>query len=242
MYFLPFVLSLACLSRSPSRSLYRFLPRALTFLFSLLSLSFFLSPASLLFPPSFSCSASKHKTTTTQQQQQHQRHHEHTESELRIRAPSMKYFEVRTRLPDKYVRLSWQGISDPGMELAEACAAEGVRVVPVPGACAAVAAISVSGFESHEFVFFGFVSGKRGSAVRRRKLEEIARVRKIRAGAFCTYYCVICVRVSSVTNENNRKHRDKKYRFVTFVNWRYVIFVQNPKPRLFFLSRISYLS
>eukprot|EP00904_Undaria_pinnatifida_P000225 jgi/Undpi1/10202/HiC_scaffold_28.g12655.m1 len=67
------------------------------------------------------------------------------------------------------------GISDPGMELAEACAAEGVRVVPVPGACAAVAAISVSGFASHEFVFFGFVAGKRGSAVRRRKLEEIAR-------------------------------------------------------------------
>ncbi|CAM9476396.1 unnamed protein product [Hapterophycus canaliculatus] len=66
------------------------------------------------------------------------------------------------------------GISDPGMELAAACAAEGVRVVPVPGACAAVAAISVSGFPSHEFVFYGFVSGKRGSAVRRRKLAEIA--------------------------------------------------------------------
>ncbi|CAM9990924.1 unnamed protein product [Scytosiphon promiscuus] len=66
------------------------------------------------------------------------------------------------------------GISDPGMELAAACAAEGVRVVPVPGACAAVAAISVTGFPSHEFVFYGFVSGKRGSAVRRRKLTEIA--------------------------------------------------------------------
>ncbi|CAM9318157.1 unnamed protein product [Ectocarpus sp. 4 AP-2014] len=66
------------------------------------------------------------------------------------------------------------GISDPGMELAAACAAEGLRVVPVPGACAAVAAVSVAGFPSHEFVFFGFVSGKRGSAVRRRKLAEIA--------------------------------------------------------------------
>ncbi|CAM9109425.1 unnamed protein product [Ectocarpus sp. 12 AP-2014] len=66
------------------------------------------------------------------------------------------------------------GISDPGLELAAACAAEGLRVVPVPGACAAVAAVSVAGFPSHEFVFFGFVSGKRGSAVRRRKLAEIA--------------------------------------------------------------------
>lgn len=64
------------------------------------------------------------------------------------------------------------------MELAAACVAEGVRVVPVPGACAAVAAVSVSGFPSHEFVFFGFVGGKRGSAVRRRKLEEIAQVEK----------------------------------------------------------------
>lgn len=62
------------------------------------------------------------------------------------------------------------------MELAEACAADGIRVVPVPGACAAVAAISVAGFSSHEFVFFGFVSGKRGSAMRRRKLTEIAEV------------------------------------------------------------------
>lgn len=71
----------------------------------------------------------------------------------------------------------FQGISDPGMELAAACAAEGVRVVPVPGACAAVAAVSVAGFPSHEFVFYGFVSGKRGSAVRRRKLTEIAQVK-----------------------------------------------------------------
>ncbi|CAN0177440.1 unnamed protein product [Ectocarpus fasciculatus] len=60
------------------------------------------------------------------------------------------------------------------MELAAACAAEELRVVPVPGACAAVAAVSVSGFPSQEFVFFGFVGGKRGSAVRRRKLAEIA--------------------------------------------------------------------
>ena len=78
------------------------------------------------------------------------------------------------------------------MELAEACAAEGVRVVPVPGACAAVAAISVSGLASHEFVFFGFVAGKRGSAVRRRKLEDIARVRLRNDGGYFRYQvCVI---------------------------------------------------
>jgi 16S rRNA (cytidine1402-2'-O)-methyltransferase len=44
------------------------------------------------------------------------------------------------------------GISDPGMHLAAACAAAGIRVVPVPGACAAVAAISISGFNTAEWV------------------------------------------------------------------------------------------
>ncbi|CAM9510479.1 unnamed protein product [Ascophyllum nodosum] len=67
------------------------------------------------------------------------------------------------------------GFSDPGRELIAACATEGIRVVPVPGACAPATALSVSGFPSTEFVFFGFVGGKRGSAVRRRKLTEIAR-------------------------------------------------------------------
>lgn len=99
------------------------------------------------------------------------------------------------------------------MELAEACAAEGVRVVPVPGACAAVAAISVSGFASQEFVFFGFVSGKRGSAVRRRKLEEIARVRRKSDGAYLGFdRCVACV-IEVVAEER------QKSRFMTFVKW-----------------------
>lgn len=47
-----------------------------------------------------------------------------------------------------------------GMELAEACASAGVPLVPIPGACAAVAAISVSGFPSSEFVFLGFLPRK----------------------------------------------------------------------------------
>ena len=49
------------------------------------------------------------------------------------------------------------GISDPGVELASAAAAQGIPLVPVPGACAAVAALCVSGFGSSEFVFGGFL-------------------------------------------------------------------------------------
>lgn len=64
------------------------------------------------------------------------------------------------------------GIADPGMQLAQACAEAGVRVVPVPGPCAAVAALSVAGFPCAEFVFFGFLPRK-GAALQR-KAEELA--------------------------------------------------------------------
>ena len=47
-------------------------------------------------------------------------------------------------------------ISDPGNELIRAAAAEGIPVVPVPGACAAVSAVSVSGFDLTSFLFRGF--------------------------------------------------------------------------------------
>ena len=59
-------------------------------------------------------------------------------------------------------------ISDPGYRLVQAAAAAGVRVVPVPGPCAAVAALSASGLPTDRFVFLGFLprsEGKRGAAL-----------------------------------------------------------------------------
>lgn len=47
-------------------------------------------------------------------------------------------------------------ISDPGNELIKSAVAEGIRVVGVPGACAAVTALSISGFDLSAFVFRGF--------------------------------------------------------------------------------------
>lgn len=64
------------------------------------------------------------------------------------------------------------GVSDPGIELAAACWAEGVPLVPVPGACAAVAAVSVAGFPSTEFVFYGFLPSKGGKA-RKAKVADV---------------------------------------------------------------------
>ena len=47
-------------------------------------------------------------------------------------------------------------ISDPGNELIRAAVENGVRVVGVPGACAAVTALSISGFDLSTFFFYGF--------------------------------------------------------------------------------------
>lgn len=64
------------------------------------------------------------------------------------------------------------GISDPGAELVRACLDRGMRVVPIPGASALVAAISVSGLVAGPFVFEGFLPMR--PSKRRRRLREMA--------------------------------------------------------------------
>ena len=64
-------------------------------------------------------------------------------------------------------------ISDPGNELIKAAVDEGIKVVGVPGCCAAVTALSVSGFDLSSFTFFGFFP--RENADRRRLLEKLRR-------------------------------------------------------------------
>ena len=49
-------------------------------------------------------------------------------------------------------------ISDPGEDLVRLCAQHGIGVVPVPGACALVSAIAVSGLPTQRFCFEGFLS------------------------------------------------------------------------------------
>lgn len=64
-------------------------------------------------------------------------------------------------------------ISDPGNELIKAAVEEGIRVVGVPGCCAAVNALAISGFDLSSFCFLGFFP--RENAERRRLLEQIRR-------------------------------------------------------------------
>ncbi len=63
-------------------------------------------------------------------------------------------------------------ISDPGFRLVRAARAAGVRCIPLPGACAAIAALSVAGLPSDRFVFEGFLPAK--AAARRVRLQELA--------------------------------------------------------------------
>ncbi|HPX61742.1 MAG TPA: 16S rRNA (cytidine(1402)-2'-O)-methyltransferase [Deltaproteobacteria bacterium] len=53
-------------------------------------------------------------------------------------------------------------ISDPGYQLVKAALACGVRVIPIPGACAAVAALSAAGLPSDMFTFAGFAPSRQG--------------------------------------------------------------------------------
>ena len=68
-------------------------------------------------------------------------------------------------------------ISDPGSEVVKACAEAGIPVIPVPGCCAGIAAVSVSGYDAREFAFYGFLPREKKDI--RAKLEEIARGAKV---------------------------------------------------------------
>lgn len=68
-------------------------------------------------------------------------------------------------------------VSDPGYGLVRAAVERGIDVVPVPGCCAAVAALSVSGFDTREFAFYGFLPREKKAL--REKLLQIARESRV---------------------------------------------------------------
>lgn len=63
-------------------------------------------------------------------------------------------------------------VSDPGGGVAAAAAAAGFDVVPVPGPCAAAAAVSACGLDAGDWLFVGFLPAKAGARLRR--LRELA--------------------------------------------------------------------
>jgi 16S rRNA (cytidine1402-2'-O)-methyltransferase len=95
--------------------------------------------------------------------------HEHNERE---RAPELV---ERLRRGENVALVSDAGtplVSDPGFHLVRLAREQGIRVVPVPGASALLAALAASGLPSDRFVFEGFLPAK--SAARGQRLEALA--------------------------------------------------------------------
>ncbi|RMN28795.1 Ribosomal RNA small subunit methyltransferase I [Pseudomonas coronafaciens pv. zizaniae] len=94
--------------------------------------------------------------------------HEHNERDEGSR------FITRLLAGDDIALISDAGtplISDPGYHLVRQARAAGVPVVPVPGACALIAALSAAGLPSDRFIFEGFLPAK--AVGRRAKLEKV---------------------------------------------------------------------
>jgi 16S rRNA (cytidine1402-2'-O)-methyltransferase len=94
--------------------------------------------------------------------------HEHNEREQGGR------FITRLLAGDDVALVSDAGtplISDPGYHLVRQARAAGIRVVPVPGACALIAGLSAAGLPSDRFVFEGFLPAR--TAGRKARLEAL---------------------------------------------------------------------
>ena len=63
-------------------------------------------------------------------------------------------------------------ISDPGYALVKACVDRGIEVLAIPGCCASISALSVSGFDTREFAFYGFLPREKKDL--REKLLQMA--------------------------------------------------------------------
>lgn len=70
-------------------------------------------------------------------------------------------------------------ISDPGYALVKACVERGIEVLAIPGCCASISALSVSGFDTREFAFYGFLPREKKDL--REKLQQMARQVKVAA-------------------------------------------------------------
>ncbi|WP_346832515.1 16S rRNA (cytidine(1402)-2'-O)-methyltransferase [Pseudomonas abietaniphila] len=92
--------------------------------------------------------------------------HEHNERDEGSR------FIARLLAGDNVALISDAGtplISDPGYHLVRQARAAGIQVIPVPGACALIAALSAAGLPSDRFIFEGFLPAK--SVGRKARLE-----------------------------------------------------------------------
>ena len=106
-------------------------------------------------------------------------------NKFEIKKPQVSYFEHNRRTKGDYILgrilegescaiitdAGTPAISDPGTDLVDLCARNGVEVVAVPGCSAVVAALSISGMACGRFTFEGFLPVPKKE--RRAHLEEV---------------------------------------------------------------------
>ncbi len=111
-------------------------------------------------------------------------------SYLGIQKPMMSYFEHNKRTHGEIIcdrLLSGEScalvtdagtpaISDPGEDIVALCAQKNIPVTSIPGACASIIALTLSGLPTGKFCFEGFLSADKGD--RRRRLEELKNDRR----------------------------------------------------------------
>jgi len=114
------------------------------------------------------------------------RHTAHLLNHYRIRKPLRSYHafsearqseEIATRVAqgERVALVSdagSPGISDPGFRVVRSCLEKGLTLEVIPGPCAAIAALSISGLPTDEFHFVGFLPSKTGA--RKRRLYQLA--------------------------------------------------------------------
>lgn len=83
-------------------------------------------------------------------------------------------------------------ISDPGTVIVSAAVAAGIQVVPVPGPCAAVAALAAAGLPTDSFHFAGFLPPKSGK--RQAALQQVRVVSVLTDSACVGASCVLHLR------------------------------------------------
>lgn len=113
-------------------------------------------------------------------------------------------------------------VSDPGVRLISEAIKNNINIIPVPGASALLAALSVSGLPTDSFVFEGFLPQKKGRMTKLKELakeertiilyESVYRIKKLlqEMNEFLPgRYCVICRELTKKFEEVRRGYPEE---------------------------------